>query len=204
MARPNRAEADDSPIRLDAAAALRATAAFAVALGIWFAFSAPYERTLAAAAEILIRAFERPAATSLAASAGEIRVERADFPPDSPRPGLPAADLHFNFALLAALFALSPRPLRSANFGRFWVAAAMLWVVHVAALVFQVESVYATRMGPWSQEHYGPVARNVWAAGFHFYQILGRFAAPFVLWWGVGRVGERQPEVPRKKRVKGD
>lgn len=204
MARPSRAEADDSPIRLDAAAALRATAAFAVALGIWFAFSAPYERTLAAAAEILIRAFERPATTSLAASAGEIRVERADFPPDSPRPGLPAADLHFNFALLAALFALSPRPLRSANFGRFWVAAAMLWVVHVAALVFQVESVYATRMGPWSQEHYGPVARNVWAAGFHFYQILGRFAAPFVLWWGVGRVGERQPEVPRKKRVKGD
>jgi hypothetical protein len=204
VARPNRAEADDSPIRLDAAAALRATAAFGVALGIWFAFSAPYERTLAAAAEILIRAFERPAATSLAASAGEIRVERADFPPDSPRPGLPAADLHFNFALLAALFALSPRPLRSANFGRFWVAAAMLWVVHVAALVFQVESVYATRMGPWSQEHYGPVARNVWAAGFHFYQILGRFAAPFVLWWGVGRVGERQPEVPRKKRVKGD
>lgn len=203
MARPSRAEAGDPPVRLDAAAALRATAAFAVALGIWFTFAAPYERTLAAAAEVLIRAFERPAVTSLATSAGEIRVERADFPPDSPRPGLPAADLHFNFALLAALFALSPRPLRSANFGRFWIAAALLWLVHVAALVFQVESVYATRMGPWSQEHYGPVARNVWAAGFHFYQILGRFAAPFVLWWGVGRVGERQPETPGRKRVKG-
>jgi hypothetical protein len=202
VARPSRAEVDDSPIRLDAAAALRATAAFALALAIWFAFAAPYERTLAAAAELILRAFERPAATSLAASGGEIRVERADFPPDSPRPGLPAADLHFNFALLAALFALAPRPLRSANFGRFWIAAALLWIVHVTALLFQVESVYATRMGPWSQEHYGTVARNVWAAGFHFYQILGRFAAPFVLWWGVGRVGERQPETPGRKRVK--
>ncbi len=190
MARRSRAEADDPPIRLDAAAALRATAAFAIALAIWFAFAAPYERTLAAAAELILRAFERPAVTSLAAAGGEIRVERADFPPDSPRPGLPAADLHFNFALLAALFALSPRPLRSANFGRFWIAAGLLWVVHVAALVFQVESVYATRMGPWSQEHYGPVARNVWAAGFHFYQILGRFAAPFVLWWGL-KEGDR-------------
>jgi len=202
VARPSRAEPETSPTRLDAAAALRATVAFAVTLGIWFAFSSPYERTLAAAAEVLIRAFERPAVTSLVPSAGEIRVERADFPPDSPRPGLPAADLHFNFALLAALFALSSRPLRADNFGRFWVAAALLWVVHVTALVFQVESVYATRMGPWSQEHYGPMARNVWAAGFHFYQILGRFAAPFVLWWGVGRVGERQPEMTPRKGVK--
>ena len=83
------------------------------------------------------------------------------------------------------------------------MAAALLWVVHVAALVFQVESVYATRLGPWSAEHYGPIARNVWAAGFHFYQILGRFAAPFVLWWALGREGQTQTEKPRKKGVKG-
>ena len=203
MARPSRVETDAPPIRLDAGAALRVAVAFAVALAIWFAFAAPYERTLAAAAELLIRAFEHPAATTLVPSAGEIRVERSDFPADSPRPGLPTADLHFNFALLAALFALSPRPLRSANFGRFWAAAALLWGVHVAALVFQVESVYATRMGPWSAEHYGPIARNVWAAGFHFYQILGRFAAPFVLWWGIGRVGVRQPETRERKGVTG-
>jgi hypothetical protein len=187
VARPGPAEPDAFPIRLDAAAALRVTAAFAAGLVIWFAFAAPYERTLATAAELAISAFERPAATTLVASGGEIRVERSDFPPDSPRPGLPAADLHFNFALLAALFALPPHPLRLQNFARFWAAAALLWAVHVAALVFEVESVYATRLGPWSAEHYGAVARNVWAAGFHFYLILGRFAAPFVLWWMLGR-----------------
>lgn len=187
MTRPGRTEPDPAPIRLDARAALRAAAGFAVALLLWFAFAAPYERALAAAARLALRAFERPAATALEASNGEIRVERADFPPDSPRPGLPAADIHFNFVILAALFALAPHPLRPAAFGRFWIAAALLGVVHVAALVFQVESVYATRLGPWSAAHYGPVARNLWAGGFHFYQIVGRFAAPFVLWWGLGR-----------------
>ncbi|HEY1251366.1 MAG TPA: hypothetical protein VGH97_09255 [Thermoanaerobaculia bacterium] len=191
MARPGRAEPDAFPIRLDGGAALRVAAAFVAALAVWFAFATPYEKTLAAAAQVAIRAFERPAATRLDAVGGEIRVDRSDFPPDSARPGLPAADLHFNFALLAALFALPPHPLRQANFGRFWLAAVLLWAVHVLALVFQVESVYATRLGPWSAEHYGAVARNFWAAGFHFYQILGRFAAPFVLWWGVGRVGQK-------------
>lgn len=187
MVRPSRAEPDALAVRLDARAALRAVAGFVAALAVWFAFAAPYERTLAAAAEFLLRAFERPAVTTLQSTPGEIQVERSDFPSDSGRPGLPAADTHFNFVLLGALFALAPHPLRPAHFGRFWIAAALLWVVHVVAIVFQVESVYATRLGPWSAEHYGPIARNFWAAGFHFYQILGRFAAPFVLWWALGR-----------------
>ena len=188
MTRRAAAETPPAPaIRLDGAAALRAAAGFAAALVVWFVLSAPYERTLAGAAEIAIRAFERPAATSLEAASGEIRVNRGDFPPTSARPGLPAADIHFNFVLLAALFALSPHPLRPRAFGRFWIAAVLLWVTHVAALIFQVESVYAMRLGPWSEAHYGALARNFWAAGFHFYQIAGRFAAPFVLWWMLGR-----------------
>lgn len=195
MARTGRrAEAEPAPLRLDARAALRAAGGFALALAVWFVFAAPYERTLAAAAELVLRVFERPGVTTLTSADGEIRVERADFPPDSPRPGLPAADTHFNFVLLGALFALAPHPFRPANFGRFWIAAALLWGVHVVALVFEVQSMYATRLGPWSAEHYGAVARNVWAGGFHFYQIVGRFAAPFVLWWLLSRGGEKQPE----------
>jgi hypothetical protein len=27
----------------------------------------------------------------------------------------------------------------------------------------------------------------VWAAGWHFYLIAGRFAAPFALWWSFGK-----------------
>ena len=81
-------------------------------------FAAPYERSMAAASEALLRAFESPPVTRLEASRGEIIVDRADFPEASPRPGLPAGDLHFNFVLLCALFAMTPRPLSPGNFGR--------------------------------------------------------------------------------------
>jgi len=171
---------------LDRRALGRGAVGFAAGLAFWFAFSAPYEKTVAATAGFLLRLFEQPAVTSLEAPGGEFRVERSDFPPASPRPGLPADDLHFNFVLLVTLFALAPHPLRPRPFGRFWLAAAGLWAIHVVALVFQVEALYATRLGPWSEARYGPVARNFWAGGFHFYQIAGRFAAPFALWVAVG------------------
>ena len=166
---------------------MRLALGFAGGLAFWFVFSGPYERFLAAAAGGLIDLFESPSVTRLSASDGEIRVDRTDFPPASPRPGLPAADLHFNFVLLAALFALRAHPFSPGPFGRFWIAAGLLALVHVLALVFQVEGLYATRLGDWSAAHYGAFARNFWAGGFHFYQVAARFAAPFALWWALGR-----------------
>jgi hypothetical protein len=190
-----------SRLRLDRGAALRLAAGFAAGLVFWFAFSAPYERLLAAVAGPLMNAFESPSVTRLSASGGEIRVDRTDFPPASPRPGLPAADLHFNFVLLAALFALGRHSLSPRSFGRFWIAAALLFGIHVIALVFEVEGLYATRLGDWSSAHYGAFARNFWAGGFHFYLVAGRFAAPFVLWWALGRDEESfQPLRPRSRR----
>ena len=198
MARRRAADGGAAPLELVGRANLRRALGFGVGLFVWFAFSTPYERTVAAAAGPLLRAFESPAVTRLSVSPGQFHVDRADFPPDSPRPGLPADDLHFNFVLLAALFALGRHPLSGRNVARFWIAAALLWGIHVLALVFQVEALYATRLGPWSEAHYGGFARNVWAAGFHFYEIAGRFAAPFALWWGLGR-GTRPPKAdPRQ------
>jgi len=187
VARAAAAERPRPRLRLDGAAAVRLACGFLLGLGFWFAFSAPYERAVAAGAGTLTRLFERPATTSISAQDGEFRIDRADFPPDSPRPGLPAPDLHFNFVLLAALFALTPRPLEGANLARFGAAAAILFLVHVAALCAQIQSLYATSLGPWSEAHYGSVARNLWAGAFHFYQVAARFAAPFGLWWGLGR-----------------
>ncbi len=189
MARKKKSKPPDAParLRLDRGSLLRLVLGFAAGLALWLVFSAPYERFLAWSAQSAIGTFESPATTRLTASDGEIRVDRADFPPASPRPGLSAADIHFNFVLLCALFALGRHPLSPRPFGRFWIAAALLALVHVGALVFQVESLYATRLGPWSEAHYGAFARNFWAGGFHFYLIAGRFAAPFALWWALGR-----------------
>lgn len=163
-------------------ALLRVVLGFLAGLAVWFALSDPYERLVAAAAEPVMRTFERPAVTRIAARNGEFLIDRSDFPPAAPRPGLPAADLHFNFVILAALFALAP----PRKFRRAAAALAILFVVHVIALACQVESLYATRLGAWSEANYGPFFRNFWSTAFHIYQIAGRFAAPFAIWWPLG------------------
>ncbi len=165
--------------------ALRVVAGFAAGLIFWFGFSAPYESALAAVTETLLRATEWPAVTRLEARSGEILVERGDFPPAAPRPGLPAADLHFNFVLLIALFAVDRRPWRPRRVTALLVGCAILAAVHVVALFFQVRALYAAHLGAWSAAHYGSIARVFWTGGFHFYQIAGRFAAPFAIWWAL-------------------
>ncbi|MEO8189067.1 MAG: hypothetical protein ABI682_01895 [Acidobacteriota bacterium] len=172
-------------------ALLRGAAGFAVGLALWLALSAPYERAVAFAAESLLRLGEHPAVTRLTPRGGEFVIDRSDFPPAAPRPGLPAADLHFNLVILAALLAALP-PARGS---RVLLAFALLYVVHVAALCCQVESLYATRLGAWSEANYGAFARNAWAAAFHVYQIAGRFAAPFAIWWPLAWREPTDPEV---------
>jgi hypothetical protein len=187
---------------LSGRAVVRGLLGFVVALAFWFGFSRPYETTVAVGAQALTNLFESPNVTRLTPGSGEFRLDRRDFPPRSARPGLPAPDIHFNFVLLVALFAMEPRPLEGARLARFLAAAGVLWVVHVIALVFQVHSVYATSLGAWSVAHYGRIATNFWAAGWHFYQIAGRFAAPFALWWFFGRreVEERSVKPGRSGR----
>ncbi len=188
----------------DRGAAARLLAGFLAGLALWFLFSSTYERAVAPAAELLLRLGEHPAVTRLEAPGKEFLVNRTDFPPGAPHPGLPSPDLHFNFVLLTALFALHRRPWKQDNVMRFLLAALCLYVVHVVFLVFEVQSVYTTRLGDWSAAHYGAFARNFWAAGFHFYQIAGRFAAPFAIWWFFSRPETAQaqeaPRGPRRKK----
>ncbi len=177
---------------------MRGAAGFAVGLALWLALSAPYERAVAFAAEALLRLGEHPAVTRITPRGGEFVIDRSDFPPAAPRPGLPAADLHFNLVILAALLAALP-PARGS---RVLLAFALLYVVHVVALCCQVESLYATRLGAWSEANYGAFARNAWAAAFHVYQIAGRFAAPFAIWWPLAWREPADPEV-RKGPARG-
>jgi hypothetical protein len=188
----------------DRRAAIRLLIGFLVSLGFWFLFAPAYERVIAPTAEFLLRLGEHPAVTRIDAPGREFTLSRSDFPPSAPHPGLPSPDLHFNFVLLGALFALHPRPWKQENVIRFLLAALCLFVVHVVFLIFEIQSVYTTRLGEWSAAHYGAFARNFWAGGFHFYQIAGRFAAPFVIWWMLGRpepaAPSEAPKGPRRKK----
>jgi len=143
----------------------------------------PYARLLAACTEPLIRAAEHEAVTRLIASGAEITIDRADFPRSSPRPALPLTEVTSNIILLTTLFAVNRKALSDRNVGGLVLATLALVAVHVAAVAFNVQSIYALRLGPWSRANYGTAARNFWSAGAHFYSVIGSFGAAFVLWW---------------------
>ena len=180
----------------------RAVAGFLAGAVLWIGLAEPYHRTLATPAQISIRLFESPSVTRLRAEKREVIVDREDFPPASPRPGIPAEDLDFNVAILTALFATRRRPFSDRSLKKLAAALALLWVTHLVALVFAVESLYASELGPWSAAHYGTAARNFWATGHHFYRIAGMFAVPFVLWWALARDAPANPPVAAAGRRK--
>lgn len=173
----------------------KGTVGFLIGLAFWWAFSAPYGRMLAAVSEPLIRIAERPAVTRLIPVGTEMTIDRSDFPPASARPGLRLMDLTFNIVLLTTLFAASPQPFSNRNVTGFLLASLVLIPVHVAAIVVNVQSIYALQLGPWSERHYGPLARNFWGAAAHFYNLVGVFGAAFALWWLL-----RPSSVPLSKR----
>jgi hypothetical protein len=154
-----------------------------IGIGLWFAFSPPYARVLAWLSEPLIRITERPRVTRLIPAGTEMTIDRTDFPRESPRPALRLMDLTFNIMLLTALFAVSYQPFGNRNISGLLLASLVLAMVHAAAVIVNVQSIYALKLGPWSAQHYGAVARNFWGAAAHFYSVVGSFGAPFALWW---------------------
>lgn len=156
---------------------------FLLGLVFWWALSSPYARLLASLSEPLIRIAERPPVTRLIPRGTELTIDRTDFPRASPRPGLLLMDLTSNIILLTTLFAVNRQPLSDRNIRGLLLASLVLVVVHVAAVVMNVQSIYALRLGPWSERNYGSVARNFWGAGAHFYSLIGGFGAGFALWW---------------------
>ena len=178
----------------------RAAAGFLLGLGLWAGFIGVYASFVAAAAQPLLRAMERPAVTRLTADERTIVVNREDFPRNSPRPQIRLDELTFNVILLTVLFASNVPSLSTRNVSMFLIACAILAVTHVLAFIAAVESIYALRLGPWSAAHYGPFARNFWSATAHFYRIAGMFGIAFVLWWLLRDAPSPRPNVRSRRR----
>lgn len=170
--------------RLDWRLALKAFAGFLVGLALWVMLTPLYDRAVAAGAEKVIRAFEKPAVTQLRrADDGYITVDRTDFDRRSKRPAVPLRDLTFNVILLVALFAASRRTFSDRNIGGFLVAAGLLALTHVFGMVAEVMSIYVAKLGMWSKVHYSDLERNVWGVANHFYRLVLMYAIAFALWW---------------------
>ncbi len=181
--------------------ALRVALGFLLGLALWWFLTPAYDRLLAGVAEGAVRLLERPRATRLYADERRLVIDRADFPSTSDRPSLPLDDLTFDVILFLSLAATTKglfrdRAVRGLAFGML-----ALFVLHTAAVVVSVEAFYATRLGAWSEAHYGAVSRNVWATAVHFWRFVGCYAAPFLLWWLLIRPPESATgPVPRTPR----
>ncbi|HEX5855556.1 MAG TPA: hypothetical protein VFZ57_08045 [Thermoanaerobaculia bacterium] len=192
--------------------ALRGFFGFAAGLAFWWGATPAYNRALAEFAEGAIRAFERPRATRLYAEDRRIVIDRADFPSTSGRPSLPADDLTFDVILFFALAATVPGLARDRALRGVVVSLLVLFLLHVLAVVANVESLYATHLGEWSAARYGAFVRNLWATAAHFWRFVGCYAAAFLLWWFLVRSpasaladasGSRRFSRRRKGKVRG-
>lgn len=153
---------------------------------LWLLVTPAYNRFLATSAENLLRLTERPDATRLLlVDPHNVVVSRRDFPPArSSVYSVRVTDLHFPLLLLGALFLGVPGvPWRSrlANLG--WAALISIFF-HIFLLFFWVKFVYATQLGSWSLENYGPLARNLYGLTKHLLDLPIKLALPFVLWAG--------------------
>lgn len=191
--------------RLDWRLAGKAFAGFLAGLALWVFLTPLYDRAIAAAAEKVIRAFEKPAVTQLRrADDGFVTVDRSDFDRRSKRPAMPVRDLTFNFILLTALFAASKRTFSDRNIGGFLIAAGLLALTHVFGTVAEVMSIYVAKLGMWSKVHYSDFERNFWGVTNHFYRLVLMYAIAFALWWGFRDKGAEPaaaaPAPARKKK----
>lgn len=164
--------------------ALKALAGFAAGLAVYVLITPLYDRFIASAAEKTLHVFEQPDVTRLRpAQDGNITVDRRDFDPRSKRPGIPLRDLTFNFVLLTALFAASKRTFSDRNIGGFVIALGILALTHIAGAVTEVMSIYALKLGMWSEVNFSKLERNFWGAASHFYRLVLMYAVAFALWW---------------------
>ena len=187
-------------LRIDWRVALKALAGFAVGLAIWALLSPLYDRGMAAAAEKILRIFEKPRVTHLRyAEDGYVTVDRSDFDPRSKRPAIPVHDLTFNFILMTALFAASKRTFSDRNIGGFLLASLILAVTHVGGVIAEVMSIYVAKLGMWSDVHYGDLARQFWGVANHFYRLVLMYAIAFALWW-IFRGGDTAAPASLKKK----
>lgn len=184
---------------IDWRVALKAFAGFVAGVVLWVLLSPLYDRVVAAGAQALMRAFEKPKVTRLHLAADNFTtVDRADFDPRSKRPAISIRDLTFNIVLLIALFAASPRPFSDRNIGGFLVACVILGFTHVFGVIAEVMSIYVAKLGPWSTVNYSAFDRNLWGVLNHFYRLVLMYAIAFALWWVFRDAA--QPVTAKKKQ----
>lgn len=171
---------------------VRLPLAAAVAVLLWFAIvGRPWGALVTRASEAWIRSAERTKVTRLEFDRGLVVVARSDLSSRSDIPAFPAAPITANLVLLLSLLFATPPALRARAFpARATAALGALLLTQVLHLSFAVQTIYATQLGAWSVTSWPRWQREVVATGRYFFDIVGKYAVPFVFWALTLRIGE--------------
>jgi len=153
-----------------------------VATLIWVLLRPGLDAAVAGTAQLLIRAYEVPRVTLVAAREHAAHVTRSDLRAGSRLPPIPLTQVHFNTIVLLALFLALPRPFSRRQLERLFMAWCLLFVIQSLNVLFHVKFTYATALGPWSERNFSSLARNAYAFLQYFTDLPMRLGAPFVLW----------------------
>ncbi len=161
---------------------------------VWTLATPLYNRFLATAAENVLKIAESPNVSDLLVQGAHMaHIQRLDFPPARSLVGsLRVTDVHFHLVLLVALFMGVPGvPWRQRLSNLSWALLISVFF-HLLLFVFWVQFVYATQLGAWSLEHYGPFSRNLFGLGKHLLDLPFKLSLPLVLWaaFYIGRMME--------------
>lgn len=164
----------------------------ALAVLLWFAaLDQPWGGLVTRASEAWIRSAERTKVTRLEFDRGIVAVQRSDLSSRSDVPAFPAAPITANLVLLLSLLFATPPALRARAFpARAAAALGALLVTQVLHLSFAVQTIYATQLGAWSVASWPRWQREAVATGRYFFDIVGKYAVPFVFWALTLRIGE--------------
>lgn len=153
---------------------------------VWFLLTPFYNRFLLTASENLLQITESPNVTELVPKGRhDAYVQRRDFPPSkSLVHAFRVTDLHFHLVLLGALFLAVPGvPWRKRLENLGWAVLVTVFFDLFLGF-FVVKAVYATGLGAWSAEHYGPFARNAYGMARHLFDLPFKLGLPLLLWAG--------------------
>jgi len=163
-----------------------------LAILLWFAIlDHPWGGVVTRVSEWWIRAAERTKVTRLAFDEGLVVVQRSDLSTRSEIPAFSAAPITANLVLLLALLFATPPALRASAYpARAAAALGALLATQVLHLSFTVQTLYALQLGAWSAVSWPRWQREVVATARYFFDIMGKYAVPFVFWVVTLRLGE--------------
>lgn len=162
---------------------LRALAGLALALALWRLVAPALHQSLIAAASALLGS-----GIALLPDGNALLIGPSDLP--RARAAVPMAILSSNLVLFGALWSWDRGAFRPRNIGRFLVGVAILVVLQIGALVAAVHATLAVTLAEATGERYSAWEANGWFLLWQGYQVVGAWAAAFMVWWGLRRAGE--------------